>query len=222
MSQWLQGGGYQTVEANDVPLKIQRYSRLSEHSGAARFTPAVPVHTAGSHWSPLTIQSPLCWWNQLSALTYTYWGWFEVLYEPEPGQLIRNPSDASTDTDFSANGCCVSKVFWFCVRVFRPFFEGMSQSSSQTEIGSLNSKGSLGRDPFSPVSDSKQQQRHFTYMSCGVLKKNLNDCGALFRIIFLPHREPRAVKLHCPQRASDFTTRPHMNRCYSSNTPTTT
>ncbi|KAF0029105.1 hypothetical protein F2P81_018210 [Scophthalmus maximus] len=27
----------------------------------------------------------------------------------------------------------------------------MSQSSSQTEIGSLNSKGSLGRDPFSPV-----------------------------------------------------------------------
>lgn len=37
-----------------------------------------------------------------------------------------------------------------CVR--RPFFEGMSQSSSQTEIGSLNSKGSLTRDPFSPVS----------------------------------------------------------------------
>lgn len=34
----------------------------------------------------------------------------------------------------------------------RPFFEGMSQSSSQTEIGSLNSKGSLSRDPFSPVS----------------------------------------------------------------------
>lgn len=34
----------------------------------------------------------------------------------------------------------------------RPFFEGMSQSSSQTEIGSLNSKGSLGRDTFSPVS----------------------------------------------------------------------
>ncbi|GAA6066524.1 phosphofurin acidic cluster sorting protein 1 isoform X2, partial [Tachysurus ichikawai] len=31
-----------------------------------------------------------------------------------------------------------------------PFFEGMSQSSSQTEIGSLNSKGSLTRDPFSP------------------------------------------------------------------------
>uniref|UniRef100_A0A3P9N323 Phosphofurin acidic cluster sorting protein 1 n=1 Tax=Poecilia reticulata TaxID=8081 RepID=A0A3P9N323_POERE len=29
---------------------------------------------------------------------------------------------------------------------------GMSQSSSQTEIGSLNSKGSLGRDTFSPVS----------------------------------------------------------------------
>lgn len=34
----------------------------------------------------------------------------------------------------------------------RPFFEGMSQSSSQTEIGSLNSKGSLGKDTTSPVS----------------------------------------------------------------------
>lgn len=34
----------------------------------------------------------------------------------------------------------------------RPFFEGMSQSSSQTEIGSLNSKGSLGKDTTNPVS----------------------------------------------------------------------
>lgn len=41
-----------------------------------------------------------------------------------------------------------------CVCLLRPFFEGMSQSSSQTEIGSLNSKGSLGRDTFSPVSNS--------------------------------------------------------------------
>ncbi|MEE6528809.1 hypothetical protein FKM82_017457, partial [Ascaphus truei] len=32
----------------------------------------------------------------------------------------------------------------------RPFFEGVSQSSSQTEIGSLNSKGSQGRDISSP------------------------------------------------------------------------
>lgn len=37
----------------------------------------------------------------------------------------------------------------------RPFFEGMSQSSSQTEIGSLNSKGSLGREAGSPVSGGK-------------------------------------------------------------------
>lgn len=31
----------------------------------------------------------------------------------------------------------------------------MSQSSSQTEIGSLNSKGSLGKDTTSPVSMAK-------------------------------------------------------------------
>ncbi|XP_015685132.2 phosphofurin acidic cluster sorting protein 1-like, partial [Protobothrops mucrosquamatus] len=35
-----------------------------------------------------------------------------------------------------------------------PFFEGMSQSSSQTEIGSLNSKGSLGKDASSPIEAS--------------------------------------------------------------------
>uniref|UniRef100_A0A673Y0Y2 Phosphofurin acidic cluster sorting protein 1a n=1 Tax=Salmo trutta TaxID=8032 RepID=A0A673Y0Y2_SALTR len=34
----------------------------------------------------------------------------------------------------------------------RPFFEGMSQSSSQTEFGSLNSRCSLPRDTLSPVS----------------------------------------------------------------------
>uniref|UniRef100_A0A4W5PN34 Phosphofurin acidic cluster sorting protein 1a n=1 Tax=Hucho hucho TaxID=62062 RepID=A0A4W5PN34_9TELE len=33
----------------------------------------------------------------------------------------------------------------------RPFFEGMSQSSSQTEFGSLNSRCSLPRDTLSPV-----------------------------------------------------------------------
>ncbi|XP_043931822.1 phosphofurin acidic cluster sorting protein 1 [Protopterus annectens] len=33
----------------------------------------------------------------------------------------------------------------------KPFFEGMSQSSSQTEIGSLNSKGSQGKDITSPM-----------------------------------------------------------------------
>lgn len=137
--------------------------------------------------------------------------------KPEPGQLTWNPP--ITNHDFSASGCCVlKKFFWFCVRVFRPFFEGMSQSSSQTEIGSLNSKGSLGRDPFSPVSDSKK------FHSCELrgAQGNPNGCGALFRIIFLSHRELRAVKLYCPQRASDFTTRPHMNRYYRSNTPTTT
>ncbi|EQB77699.1 phosphofurin acidic cluster sorting protein 1-like protein [Camelus ferus] len=37
------------------------------------------------------------------------------------------------------------------IKMIVPFFEGMSQSSSQTEIGSLNSKGSLGKDTTSPV-----------------------------------------------------------------------
>lgn len=61
------------------------------------------------------------------------------------------------------------KVF-LCVRlgVLRPFFEGMSQSSSQTEIGSLNSKGSLGRDIFSPVSNSRSTGGGSSSSSCSI------------------------------------------------------
>lgn len=37
---------------------------------------------------------------------------------------------------------------------FRPFFEGMSHSSSQTEIGSIHSQKSQQREPTCPVSSS--------------------------------------------------------------------
>ncbi len=109
--------------------------------------------------------------------------------------------------------CYVSVCVCVCVCVFRPFFEGMSQSSSQTEIGSLNSKGSLGRDTFSPVSNSrsrrKQQQQEFHLCELRGVQENLNR---LWWGFFSPpsHRELSAVNLYCPQRASDFTTRPHL------------
>uniref|UniRef100_A0AAQ4QU43 Phosphofurin acidic cluster sorting protein 1/2 C-terminal domain-containing protein n=2 Tax=Gasterosteus aculeatus aculeatus TaxID=481459 RepID=A0AAQ4QU43_GASAC len=55
-----------------------------------------------------------------------------------------NPSDSGPEMEENDSILSTPKP------KLRPFFEGMSQSSSQTEIGSLNSKGSLGRDPFSP------------------------------------------------------------------------
>ncbi|XP_055362787.1 phosphofurin acidic cluster sorting protein 1-like isoform X2 [Betta splendens] len=55
-----------------------------------------------------------------------------------------NPSDSGPELEETDSILSTPKP------KLRPFFEGMSQSSSQTEIGSLNSKGSLGRDTFSP------------------------------------------------------------------------
>uniref|UniRef100_A0A671UT54 Phosphofurin acidic cluster sorting protein 1 n=1 Tax=Sparus aurata TaxID=8175 RepID=A0A671UT54_SPAAU len=92
-----------------------------------------------------------------------------------------NPSDSGPEMEETDSILSTPKP------KLRPFFEGMSQSSSQTEIGSLNSKGSLGRDPFSPVSDSKK----FHLCELRGAQGNLNDCGALFRIIFLSQRELR-------------------------------
>uniref|UniRef100_A0A3B5AUA0 Phosphofurin acidic cluster sorting protein 1-like n=1 Tax=Stegastes partitus TaxID=144197 RepID=A0A3B5AUA0_9TELE len=63
-----------------------------------------------------------------------------------------NPSDSGPEMEETDSILSTPKP------KLRPFFEGMSQSSSQTEIGSLNSKGSLGRDTFSPVSSSDPQQ----------------------------------------------------------------
>lgn len=116
-----------------------------------------------------------------------------------PTELRQNPADAALQRLPSDS---LAKVF-FRLCAFRPFFEGMSQSSSQTEIGSLNSKGSLGRDTFSPVSSSDPWGggsacgicRNFTYASCGAF-----TCRT---------RKPEPLKLYCPQRASDFITRTH-------------
>uniref|UniRef100_A0A7N6BQ24 Phosphofurin acidic cluster sorting protein 1 n=1 Tax=Anabas testudineus TaxID=64144 RepID=A0A7N6BQ24_ANATE len=53
-----------------------------------------------------------------------------------------NPSDSGPEMEETDSILSTPKP------KLRPFFEGMSQSSSQTEIGSLNSKGSLGKDDF--------------------------------------------------------------------------
>ncbi|XP_056657281.1 phosphofurin acidic cluster sorting protein 1 isoform X2 [Monodelphis domestica] len=59
-----------------------------------------------------------------------------------------NPSDSGPEMEETESVLSTPKP------KLKPFFEGMSQSSSQTEIGSLNSKGSLGKDATSPdISD---------------------------------------------------------------------
>ncbi|MBN3289893.1 PACS1 protein, partial [Polypterus senegalus] len=55
-----------------------------------------------------------------------------------------NPSDSGPEMEETESLLSTPKP------KLKPFFEGMSQSSSQTEIGSLNSKGSLGKDSNSP------------------------------------------------------------------------
>uniref|UniRef100_A0AAZ3RXI5 Phosphofurin acidic cluster sorting protein 1-like n=1 Tax=Oncorhynchus tshawytscha TaxID=74940 RepID=A0AAZ3RXI5_ONCTS len=52
----------------------------------------------------------------------------------------------------------------------RPFFEGISQSSSQTEFGSLNSRCSLPKDTLSPQGDQPQSGK----MNC-TRSRNLDD-----------------------------------------------
>ncbi|XP_058016390.1 phosphofurin acidic cluster sorting protein 1 isoform X3 [Ahaetulla prasina] len=59
-----------------------------------------------------------------------------------------NPSDSGPEMEDTESILSTPKP------KLKPFFEGMSQSSSQTEIGSLNSKGSLGKDATSPIEAS--------------------------------------------------------------------
>ncbi|KAM6434750.1 phosphofurin acidic cluster sorting protein 1 isoform 2-T2 [Liasis olivaceus] len=59
-----------------------------------------------------------------------------------------NPSDSGPEMEDTESILSTPKP------KLKPFFEGMSQSSSQTEIGSLNSKGSLGKDTTSPIEAS--------------------------------------------------------------------
>lgn len=55
-----------------------------------------------------------------------------------------NPSDSGPDQEETDSILSTPKP------KLRPFFEGMSQSSSQTEFGSLHSRYSLGKDKLSP------------------------------------------------------------------------
>uniref|UniRef100_A0A6J0TWS3 Phosphofurin acidic cluster sorting protein 1 isoform X2 n=1 Tax=Pogona vitticeps TaxID=103695 RepID=A0A6J0TWS3_9SAUR len=59
-----------------------------------------------------------------------------------------NPSDSGPEMEDTESILSTPKP------KLKPFFEGMSQSSSQTEIGSLNSKGSLSKDATSPMEAS--------------------------------------------------------------------
>uniref|UniRef100_A0A8B9HIT6 Phosphofurin acidic cluster sorting protein 1 n=1 Tax=Astyanax mexicanus TaxID=7994 RepID=A0A8B9HIT6_ASTMX len=68
-----------------------------------------------------------------------------------------NPSDSGPDMEETESILSTPKP------KLPPFFEGMSQSSSQTEFGSLNSRYSLGKDTLSPqgertVSAGKMQR----------------------------------------------------------------
>ncbi|XP_066575049.1 phosphofurin acidic cluster sorting protein 1 [Amia ocellicauda] len=66
-----------------------------------------------------------------------------------------NPSDSGPEMEETESIISTPKP------KLKPFFEGMSQSSSQTEIGSLNSKSSLGRDAFSPTeAPPTEQMKH--------------------------------------------------------------
>uniref|UniRef100_A0A6Q2ZPQ1 Phosphofurin acidic cluster sorting protein 1 n=1 Tax=Esox lucius TaxID=8010 RepID=A0A6Q2ZPQ1_ESOLU len=61
-----------------------------------------------------------------------------------------NPSDSGPDMEETDSILSTPKP------KLRPFFEGVSQSSSQTEFGSLNSRCSLSRDTLSPVSGTQR------------------------------------------------------------------
>ncbi|KAJ8246787.1 hypothetical protein GJAV_G00255400 [Gymnothorax javanicus] len=64
---------------------------------------------------------------------------------------LYNPSDSGPEMEETDSILSTPKP------KLRPFFEGMSQSSSQTEFGSLNSKGS--REPFSPQGELPPSDR---------------------------------------------------------------
>ncbi|XP_067877602.1 phosphofurin acidic cluster sorting protein 1-like isoform X2 [Heterodontus francisci] len=58
---------------------------------------------------------------------------------------LYNPSDSGPEMEETESVVSTPKP------KLKPFFEGMSQSSSQTEMGSLNSKGSLSKELASPL-----------------------------------------------------------------------
>ncbi|XP_013984990.1 phosphofurin acidic cluster sorting protein 1a [Salmo salar] len=64
-----------------------------------------------------------------------------------------NPSDSGPEMEETDSILSTPKP------KLRPFFEGISQSSSQTEFGSLNSRCSLPKDTLSPQGDQPQSGR---------------------------------------------------------------
>uniref|UniRef100_A0A6Q2ZDX6 Phosphofurin acidic cluster sorting protein 1a n=1 Tax=Esox lucius TaxID=8010 RepID=A0A6Q2ZDX6_ESOLU len=69
-----------------------------------------------------------------------------------------NPSDSGPDMEETDSILSTPKP------KLRPFFEGVSQSSSQTEFGSLNSRCSLSRDTLSPVSGTQSLTDHEVFL----------------------------------------------------------
>ncbi|CAF97038.1 unnamed protein product, partial [Tetraodon nigroviridis] len=118
-----------------------------------------------------------------------------------------NPSDSGPEMEETDSILSTPKP------KLRPFFEGMSQSSSQTEIGSLNSKGSLGRDTFSPVSGTiphvryaittvtTAQKYHRNQAACyGCYSHRDCCCFTSRRLVFLFSRPARLDGGHTPRQ----------------------
>uniref|UniRef100_A0A8B9GSW5 Phosphofurin acidic cluster sorting protein 1 n=1 Tax=Astyanax mexicanus TaxID=7994 RepID=A0A8B9GSW5_ASTMX len=95
-----------------------------------------------------------------------------------------NPSDSGPEMEETDSILSTPKP------KLRPFFEGMSQSSSQTEIGSLNSKGSLTRDPFSPQGEQPPSDK-MKHSRSRNLEEAQNDADTLVRSILLLVRKSR-------------------------------
>uniref|UniRef100_A0A4W5KBZ8 Phosphofurin acidic cluster sorting protein 1a n=1 Tax=Hucho hucho TaxID=62062 RepID=A0A4W5KBZ8_9TELE len=70
-----------------------------------------------------------------------------------------NPSDSGPEMEETDSILSTPKP------KLRPFFEGISQSSSQTEFGSLNSRCSLPKDTLSPVSTVRPSNSPHTLFS---------------------------------------------------------
>ncbi|XP_032871120.1 phosphofurin acidic cluster sorting protein 1-like [Amblyraja radiata] len=65
---------------------------------------------------------------------------------------LYNPSDSGPEMEETESVLSTPKP------KLKPFFEGMSQSSSQTEFGSLNSKGSLSKELASPLEATSSEK----------------------------------------------------------------
>ncbi|XP_032355192.1 phosphofurin acidic cluster sorting protein 1 isoform X1 [Etheostoma spectabile] len=86
-----------------------------------------------------------------------------------------NPSDSGPEMEETDSILSTPKP------KLRPFFEGMSQSSSQTEIGSLNSKCSLGRDTFSPQGEQPALEK-MKHSRSRNLEEALSETDTLVRL----------------------------------------